>query len=62
VLKQEPNIAFIGEGAPFTSFVTPREFIELPQDQSKPFYHERAAFIIQTWPNHYKPVISKGVK
>jgi hypothetical protein len=50
------NIAFVGEGKPLVSINAQGVSINLPEDQSKPFYHERARFIIQNFPHLYKPV------
>lgn len=55
-----PNIAYVGEGEPFKFFNTATGRISLPGDQSKPFYHEKAELIINTWPLLYKPVVAKG--
>jgi hypothetical protein len=57
--EQKPNIALVGErglrevNAPGVSF-------KLPEDQSKPFYHEQAKFLCQQFPYLYKPVVEKG--
>lgn len=57
-----PNIAFVGEGEPFKFFNTATGRISLPEDQSKPFYHEKAKIIIATWPLLYKPIVAKDGK
>ena len=58
--KKENNIAFVGDGKPLREVNTASEKIALPEDQSKPFYHERARFMCQTFPHLYKPVKEKG--
>lgn len=55
------NIAFVGS-KPLTEIRAQGKFIELPKDQSKPFYHEDAGFIIRHFPALYKPVVPKGDK
>lgn len=59
--KQESNIAFVGE-KPLTTITAEGMVIELPQDQTKPFYHEQAGYIIRHFPAMYKPVVAKGDK
>ena len=59
-LREEPNIAYVGDVEPFKFFNTATGRISLPEDQSKPFYHAQAKLIIQTWPLLYKPVTDKG--
>lgn len=59
---QKPNIAFVGTLAkrePLRQISDGMDTIELPEDQSKPFYHEDAVRIIQIVPELYKPVIDK---
>ncbi len=63
--KPEPNIAFVGdEGTkPLVNIQSahPRG-IRLPEDQSKPFYHEKAQYIIRNFGHLYKTVKGKGDK
>lgn len=59
VLK--PNICLVGDKG-LTTVNSQGVAIELPKDQSKPFYHENAGFIIRHYPHLYKPVIEKGDK
>lgn len=60
-----PNIAYVGK-APWKPLKAVhsahREVIRLPEDQSTPFYHEKAAYIINQFPLLYKRVVSKGAK
>lgn len=64
VIKKEEkaNIAYIGgEGAkPLTEVNAQGLSFKLPEDQSKPFYHERAKFVIQHFPHLYKTVKAIG--
>jgi hypothetical protein len=60
--KSNANIAFVGEGKPLVSINAQGVSIKLPEDQSKPFYHERAKFIIQNFPHLYKPARPLGDK
>ena len=67
VLKKDgpaANVAYIGEKPwkPLVEVNTPKETIKLPEDQSKPFYHERARYLIQNFGHLYKPVKAKGDK
>ena len=62
VETKSPNIAFVGEGKPLTAITAQGKAIELPKDQSKPFYHEQAGYIIRHFPAMYKPVVTKGDK
>ena len=61
----ERNIIFVSSNLePFEAFNTATETIELPsaEEQIKGFYHERAGFIIRTFPNRYKQFRPKGKK
>ena len=50
----KPNLEFVGKH-PVKKFKTESgETIKLPEDQSKPFYHEKAVLIAQRLPNYYK--------
>jgi hypothetical protein len=60
--KNEPNIAFIGEGDPLLRITTPTGSVDLPEKQDKPFYHEQAADVIRVFPHLYKHVTKKGDK
>jgi len=55
-----PNVAFVGD-KPLREVNAQGLNIVLPEDQSKPFYHEQAQFLIRHYPDIYKPVIDKGV-
>jgi hypothetical protein len=61
--KDKPNIAFVGRAKnhfqPLTVINNGDTMIVLPEDQSKPFFHQEAATIIRLFPTHYKPVRDK---
>lgn len=60
-----PNIAYVGKEGwkPLKDIHTAeRSVVRLPEDQSEPFYHEKASFIINTFPHLYKRVKGKGDK
>lgn len=69
--KKANNIIFIGQReskgkavdaeAP-RSITTVGKTYELPESQSKGFYHENAAEIIRLFPKKYKAVKAKGAK
>jgi hypothetical protein len=64
-VSDDPNIVFIGKEPwkPLTNIHTAeRAVIRLPEDQSGPFYHEKARFIINHYPQLYKRFKEKGVK
>jgi hypothetical protein len=54
----EPNIAYVGPDGKQLSKINSgmRKSIILPEDQSKPFYHERAGEIISQYRGLYKKV------
>jgi hypothetical protein len=58
-----PNIAFVGAklGKEPLRAITDGDspIINLPANQSKPFYHKRAKTIIRLYGYLYKPVIQK---
>lgn len=60
-----PNITFIGK-APWKPLETihkaDKKVVRLPEDQSGPFYHENASYIIAQFPHLYKRFKEKGVK
>jgi hypothetical protein len=60
--EQKPNIAFVGEGEPLKGVNTASGRIDLPREQTKPFYHPDAALVIRTFPALYKPIAEKGAK
>lgn len=56
----EPNIAFVGgrlKRRPIECFTDGMDILTLPEDQSKPFFHEEALRICSTFPELYKPVV-----
>jgi hypothetical protein len=57
-----PNIAFVGEKPwkPLESVTAQGVTFDLPKDQSKPFHHEQASYIIRHFGHLYKPVTEKG--
>jgi hypothetical protein len=56
-----PNIAFVGDkpAKPLIYINAPGQSFKLPDDQTKPFYHEEAGFLCRTFPHLYKPVLAK---
>lgn len=64
VVTEQPNVAFIGEDPwkPLVKVTSSHKTFRLPEDQSKPFYHENAKYLIQNFPHLYKPVKAKGDK
>lgn len=65
VIRELPaNIAFIGDESakPLLKINAQGKHLKLPPDQSKPFWHEDASYIIRHFPNLYKPVVEKGGK
>lgn len=59
--KDEPNIALVATRG-FTEISVCGRKIELPKDQSRPFYHADAGEICRLFPQFYKPVVAKGDK
>jgi hypothetical protein len=65
--EQQPNLVFIGKGKDQKTDLSQAlhvinngmEKIELPDDQSKPFFHKRAGAIAQLYPKLYKVVREK---
>ena len=55
-----PNIAFVGEGKPLKEINAQGVSFTLPEDQSKPFHHDKAGYIVRHYPDLYKPVVPKG--
>lgn len=57
-----PNIAFVGEKPwkPLTGVNAQGVSFEMPKDQSKPFYHPEAGYILRHFGHLYKPVTEKG--
>lgn len=53
VSPKAPNLEFIGV-EPVEFFHYHGELIVLPEDQSEPFYHEKAAVITRLLPTMYK--------
>jgi hypothetical protein len=62
--KPAPNIAFVGRGKnnfqPLRLINNGDATHQLPEDQSKPFFHEDAKTICRLFPTHYKKVEPKG--
>jgi uncharacterized protein YuzE len=64
-ISEEPNIVFIGKEPwkPLTVIhKADKKVIRLPEDQSAPFYHKKARFIIAHYPQIYKRFKAKGDK
>jgi hypothetical protein len=61
VKRDAPNIAFVGD-KPLTAITAQDVVIALPEDQSKPFYHEQAGYNIRHFPDRYQPIVAKGDK
>lgn len=57
-----PNIAYVGEKPwkPLTGVNAQGVSFDMPTDQSKPFYHPEAGYILRHFGHLYKPVTEKG--
>jgi hypothetical protein len=62
--EETANIAFVGKKPwkPLTEVNNASGSFAIAADQSKPFYHEQATYLIQTYPHLYKPMTGKDGK